>query len=282
MSTYLFGQYLLEEGVIDAEQLYEALQHQQHNNRVLGELACEEGMLSAGQVGQILEWQLCEDRDFGEVAVEMGMLDEASLEKLLRIQKDKHLYLGDALVAIGALEQEALERELERYDTGREDTVAAEEQAEDGEDIPLAVWSIFSRVLSRFTHGTVMSGGFYPTITPPVVDSIYSQKITGDMELELIIKMARHVEELIAGSRDGKSLTDFLTSVLAVFCSAMEANGKAISPVGKPTSLDEKELSDRKEKAEQTSCVEFFLVQPPLPDGEFYQVNACLLLGAGA
>ncbi|MBW7994960.1 MAG: hypothetical protein FVQ81_00015 [Candidatus Glassbacteria bacterium] len=275
MGTYLFGQYLLEEGRIDPDQLCAALEFQQDNNKVLGELAREQGVLTAEQVKEILERQLCEDKDFGEAAVEMGLIEQKEVDKLLEFQKDQRVYLGEALVATGAVTREEIDREFERFDSGRdsEEPVAAAE----GDDTPLALWSIFSRVLPRFTGGAVLSGGFYPTIKSPDGGSIYSQKVGGEMKLELVIRVSDDLEPLIKGPLDGKGITDFLTSVLEVFCTTMEAVGKAVAPVGKAVRLSEQELKERKKQAEMTSCVEFFLIQPPAPDGEFHQI-CCMLL----
>lgn len=281
MSTYLFGQFLLDEGVVDTEQLYAALQYQRKNNKVLGELARDENMLTDQQIDQILEWQLCEDADFGEAAIAMGILDQAGLARLLKIQKENHIFLGEALVAIGAVEQRVMDEHISRYGSDRDEAERAPAEELSAENTPLAVWSILSRVLPRFTGGEVISGGFYPTIKDPVEGDRFIQQVGGDMRFELAIMVQRDVEELIrrsAGSK-GRSTAceDLLTSVLEVFCSVMEPSGVAVSLQGKARKISEKELLELREKAQNASCVEFFLIQPPLMDGEFYQINGCLL-----
>ena len=286
MSTYLFGQFLLDEGTVSADQLYAALQYQRQNNKVLGELARDENLLTEQQVAQILEWQLCEDADFGEAAIAMGMLDQAGLDRLLKIQEENHVLLGDALVAIEAVTKEMMEREFERYDLGRDEgeALGAEEDEAGEENTPLAVWSIFTRVLPRFTGGEVISGGFYPTIKSPDKGKRYIQGVKGDMQFELAIMIQSDVDELISQSVGGRgrenATQDLLTSVLEVFCSTMEPSGVAISPRGKAREISGKELDKLKKKANNTSCVEIFLIQPPLLDGEFYQINGCLIFNS--
>ena len=284
MSSYLFGQFLLEEGVVNPDQLYAALNYQHQNNKVLGELAREKNLLTEQQVAQILEWQLCEDADFGEAAVSMGMLDQAGLDRLLKLQEEKYIHLGEALVAIGAVGQEEMDRELERFGSERtesqEEGTGEEEAGED--DTPMAVWSAFTRVLPRFTGGEVISGGFYPTIDVPPKGNRYILAVGGDMNFELAIQIQPDIEELIRHSVGGRdkptAVQDLLKSVLEVYCSSMEPSGVAISPLGKAAKISEKELAERRKKAAGTSCVEIFLIQPPLLDGEFYQINGCLLL----
>jgi hypothetical protein len=283
MGTYLFGQFLLDENIIDTEQLYAALQYQRQNNKVLGELARDEGLLSEAQVSEILEWQRCEDADFGEAAVAMGLLDKAGLDRLLKLQDENHILLGEALVAIGAVGQEVMDQQFALYDSGKDDVSQAgaldEKLTED--NAPLAVWSIFSRVLPRFTGGEVIPGGFYPTIKDPDQGSRYIQHVSGDLKFALSIMIQRDLEELIRNSAGGRgsatACQELLTSVLEVFCSTLERSGVTVSTRGKAGVITEKELNELKAKAGRTSCVEFFLIQPPLLDGEFYQINGCLV-----
>jgi hypothetical protein len=282
MGTYLFGQFLLDEGIVSADQLYAALQYQRQNNKVLGELARDENLLTEQQVAQILEWQLCEDADFGEAAIAMGMLDQAGLDQLLKKQEDNHVLLGEALVAIEAVSQEEMDTEFERYNIGRDEGEGEGEIAEEPseENTPLAVWSIFSRVLPRFTGGELISGGFYPTIKAADRYNRYIQEVRGDMQFELVVMVPPDVDELLRHSTGGRgsntATQELLTSVLEVFCSTMEPSGVAVSPRGKAREISEKELGMLKENAKNTSCVEFFLIQPPLLDGEFYEINGCL------
>jgi hypothetical protein len=283
MNTKLFGQFLLEEAIIDADQLYEALRYQRENNKVLGELARDEGILTEEQVDEVLDWQLCEDRDFGQAALEMGLLGLEELGKLLLLQRERRVYLGDALVALGILDKQRMKSELKRCAAEQDQPGRLMEKPaeEGGDDAPLTLWSIFSRVLPRFTGGAVLSGGFYPTILQPLSGRRFSQRIAGDMEFELVILLSNELNEVINGSGNDKSAAAMLTSILEVFCSRMEATGVAVAPAGKAKSIGPKALAGRRGKAGRTSCVEFVLIQPPLPDGEFHQINCCLILGKG-
>jgi hypothetical protein len=283
MNMKLFGQFLLEEGVIDADQLYEALRYQRENNKVLGELARDEGILTEVQVTEVLDWQLCQDQDFGQAALEMGMLDLEQLGKLLLLQRERRVYLGDALVALGIIDRQRMKSELKRCADERDQPERLMDKPEQGsgEDAPMTLWSIFSRVLPRFTGGAVLSGGFYPTILQPLTGRRFSQRIAGEMEFELVILISNELNEVISKAGKGKTSAAMLTSILEVFCSRMEATGVAVAPAGKAKSIGPKALAERRDRASRTSCVEFVLIQPPLPDGEFHQINCCLILGKG-
>ncbi|MBT6492190.1 MAG: chemotaxis protein CheX, partial [Deltaproteobacteria bacterium] len=76
MSVKFFGQYLLLEGAVSAEQLRSALELMEREHRMLGELAVEAGILSAEDAGTINREQLNRDLPFGMLAVEKGMLTD--------------------------------------------------------------------------------------------------------------------------------------------------------------------------------------------------------------
>ncbi len=283
MHTKLFGQFLLEEGIVDAEQLYEALRYQRENNKILGELARDEGILTGEQVDEVLDWQLCEDRDFGQAALEMKLLSRSQLDNLLSLQREKRVYLGDAMVTLGILDRKRIKSELKRCGEWNDQLEGpGERTGEEMEgDAPLTLWSIFSRVLPRFTGGTVLSGGFYPTIKMPEGGRNFSQRVKGDMEFELVIMIEDELNEVLNKAGKGKNAAAMLTSILDVFCSRMEATGVVVAPAGKAKSIGLKALAGRRVKSGRTSCVEFVLIQPPLPDGEFHQINCCLIQGKG-
>jgi len=98
MQANLFGQFLLEHGTIDSDQLKQALDYQRAHNRVLGELAVEMGLLDEEGISRIIEHQRHVDKDFGGVAVKLGLMSEDNLDELLREQQRSHLRLGDVLV----------------------------------------------------------------------------------------------------------------------------------------------------------------------------------------
>jgi hypothetical protein len=115
MSVKFFGQYLLLEGAVSAEQLRSALELMEREHRMLGELAVEAGILSAEDAGTINREQLNRDLPFGMLAVEKGMLTDKQVEQLLDLQRKKRLRLGEALVQLNFLSDEKVEALLQAF-----------------------------------------------------------------------------------------------------------------------------------------------------------------------
>jgi hypothetical protein len=103
-----FGQFLIERGEIDGDQLREALDRMNEVNVNLGVLAQREGLISHAVANRINQLQRSTDRPFGVLAVEHGVLSEEQLQRLLARQRETWLFLGTALVSLGHLEAERL------------------------------------------------------------------------------------------------------------------------------------------------------------------------------
>lgn len=112
MTAKFLGQFLLERGVITAQQLLAAIEAQRASNPLLGELAVREGLLDAAQARRINQRQHVEDRRFGDIALELGVLDQAQLDALLAAQKAQRKMLGQVLLEQGAVDAGRLEAEL--------------------------------------------------------------------------------------------------------------------------------------------------------------------------
>jgi len=297
MVSYLFGQFLLEQGLINADQLTGGLEYQQNNNKVLGELALENGMLERDEILQICEWQLAVDKGFGQIAVEMGFLSQKNLDSLVALQKERHLYLGDALVRLGFITAEDLKRELELFASAREDQELAKQFGEEEsltEDMAGAFFALVTKVFPRLTGGRVLTGGFYPTIAIADHMSAFSQKIAGDEDLEALLLIPDELFEIMGktiadgDSRFGKgsardrysaAFKDLIRKTGEIFAGKQEARGARLRLVDKPQKLSHKVYLARRREAREKSCAEYFLINPPNPNGEFFQFNFCLFYG---
>lgn len=291
MLSYLFGQYLLECGLISTDQLTDGLRYQRSNNRVLGELAVELGLLDRQKILRILEWQLSVDKDFGQVAKEMGFLDEEQLEHLLELQHEKHVYLGEALVAQGILKPAELEDALKRFHSEKEKELKAVEEEAPEKDTAAALFSLISKMLPRLSSGRVVSGGFYPTIADPGHPYIFGQRLSGEQDLSAYFTVPEELFEVLGESlssrfqtsgkpdgRDKKSMAvkGFLRKVIEVFAANQKKEGIIYRLEGGPEKISRRIYLSRKKKGFKSSCAEFFLITPPGPDGEFLQFNLCL------
>ncbi len=116
MSTRFFGQFLLERGRINSQQLLGALELQKSISMPICTLALERGWLSATQIKDIREQQNRNKSHLEELVVQLGYLSQAQVDVLLQIQEITHrVRLGEALVLKGFITLESLERELKEY-----------------------------------------------------------------------------------------------------------------------------------------------------------------------
>ncbi|QJW46122.1 hypothetical protein HA075_10010 [bacterium BFN5] len=110
-----FGQYLLNKGILQAEQLSEALILERSVRVKLGVLAINTGLMNAVQVEAVHEMQRAKDKKFGELAIDMGYLTLVQLEELLEIQRNRQMSLSQAIVDLGFLDLASLEQALTHY-----------------------------------------------------------------------------------------------------------------------------------------------------------------------
>jgi len=103
-----FGQFLIEQGEVDAGQVREALDLLDRTNRTLGEIAVERGFLTEEECARVNQAQRESDRHFGDLAVQMGLLDHGDLVTCLQMQRESRLMIGGALVQLGHLPAERL------------------------------------------------------------------------------------------------------------------------------------------------------------------------------
>ncbi|GHA70304.1 chemotaxis protein CheX [Cognatilysobacter bugurensis] len=152
MAAKFFGQFLLEQGLIDGAQLLEALEVQRASNPLLGELAQARGWLTAAQAARINERQRAEDKRFGDIAEEMGLLDGHQLSQLLDEQKARRKLFGEILVDRNMLTREQVESALKAQQNDRDDALKSLELGMAGHplaDIASAALATCGRLFPR-------------------------------------------------------------------------------------------------------------------------------------
>jgi len=116
MGVKFFGQYLIEKGVVDSDQIRAALKLMDEENRSLGELAEAGGILTTEEAAKVNAQQRYCDIPFGELAIEMGLLSEEQVEYLVGFQEQTRLRIGQALVRLGYLPNARLLQLLVQYE----------------------------------------------------------------------------------------------------------------------------------------------------------------------
>lgn len=115
MSVKFFGQFLIEQGEVDAQQLRQAIDWMSTQNVDLGTLAVRHGALTPEDTRRIHREQRRKDAPFGEIAVQLGLLTAAQVESLVREQDKARVRLGEALVRLGHLSEAKLGTLLDAF-----------------------------------------------------------------------------------------------------------------------------------------------------------------------
>lgn len=240
MNTKLFGQFLLEKGYLDRNQLLHALKEQHSVNLRLGELAVATGLLSVADVDTIHFRQMCNDEPFGEAAIALGLLTRAQVVELLHRQTADRKLLGQILLAFGYVDEPTLHRALGEYAGQRAGEEAALRQvfADSGcADVAGTALSVMARVFRR-TVGSRLS--FHSLAVGRSVlpgDPVWSQAIDlGEDRYVLGLQAAEadacvlaaavldmEVDELDELASD--AVAEFLNIVTGHVCGNLDASG---------------------------------------------------------
>jgi CheY-specific phosphatase CheX len=115
MAIRFFGQYLLAEGLITAQQLIAVVEQQELQNLKLGEFAVRMGYLSDSDAARVNRAQLSEDIQFGTAAVRLGLLSDQQVEELIATQRANHAYFGEIVVDLGFASRAQVDAALVRF-----------------------------------------------------------------------------------------------------------------------------------------------------------------------
>jgi hypothetical protein len=110
-----FGQFLIDEQVINEDALHQAIDLAAKENARIGALGVEKGYLCESQVEVIQLEQRNADVLFADLAVELEMLTRDQATALVQEQKRRHKPIGEALVELGFLDASELDDLLDRY-----------------------------------------------------------------------------------------------------------------------------------------------------------------------
>ncbi len=115
MSNKFFGQYLLEKGIINKDQLLLALDLQKASHLTLGQIGVNKGYLTEEEAKLINIEQQRTDERFGSLAVAMGYLEGKQVSELFITQQNIRKFFGEVLVEQNILNKATLVEHLERH-----------------------------------------------------------------------------------------------------------------------------------------------------------------------
>ncbi|NMM61828.1 chemotaxis protein CheX [Clostridium sp. P21] len=115
MLTQLFGNYLLNEKLLNPDQLKHVLDLQKSIHVKLGELAVNSGFMTDDNVNEVNNMQYKINKKFGELSIEMSLLNEEQLELLLFKQESKDMLVRQAILDKNYMTLSQFEEALSNY-----------------------------------------------------------------------------------------------------------------------------------------------------------------------
>lgn len=115
MAVKFFGQFLVQEGVVNVDQLREGLELMDRRNKGFSAIAIEKGYLSQSQVEQLTEIENATYKTTSEAAVDEGFLTLAQAGEILKEQNTSRLRIGEALVELGFIPAGELDACVQRF-----------------------------------------------------------------------------------------------------------------------------------------------------------------------
>ncbi len=216
-----FGQYLLERGLINSEQLLKSVEYQKSVNLSLEQMFINKGLLSENQVKKIHALQQNDlNREFGETVIERGFLTKEVLEGILKEQKENRLYIGECLVKIGAISPEQLAQTLKDYKEEQEkDEWAIGSKLESiKNNLVVKTYINFTmKMFQKIIKETVKLKTCISSRDLPVLwqtgnfvlnDYTIEQKAVGDTRLAFIINLPKDISFKIVSTLFDKQITE--------------------------------------------------------------------------
>ena len=201
MAVKFFGQFLVQQGIVTAEALLDAINLQDKNNLKFGEMAVTMGLITPADIQRAHNAQMSKDMKLGDLLVEMGLLTLDQMNDAIVRQKNTHLYIGEALVQIGALTGDELQKQLDAFKADQAQYVS------NGIELPITtnnskIWEMtadltykmITRVLDlQFRPGKCTQvNAIAPNFMLAAID------LSGDVEARYLISVSEGLQKSVA------------------------------------------------------------------------------------
>lgn len=233
MFTQFFGQFLLNNDLISAEELNTVFQNIKSTRLRFGMIAIDEGFLTPNQVVDINNLQKKYDKRFGEIAVEFDYLTEENLEIILNMQQSEHLKMAQTIVDLGYMTLEEFAEAMNTYKkhhgisdesfdelkNGKVDEVIYNIIRTEDEIIKEYV-ALFYKNIIRFITNEVYISEPEKLSRDEEYSHLFEQKIIGDRELYTAYTASENVLISFASKYAGETLKgvdDFTIDVCKEF-----------------------------------------------------------------
>ena len=239
MAVKFFGQFLIEQGEVDALHLREALDALERSNKSVGQLAVDRGFLDRAAAERVNRAQREQDRQWGDLAVEMKLMEHADLVECLREQRTSRLMTGEALVRLGHLSEDRLAPLLDAYKADQDAyTVGALQQLPDSlasNRIVPYVLDLLPKFARRIADVTVKVGAPQVLAESPSFRHRISLSLHGRPNLEITLigddEFCRRVAAATAGLAESELADAWVADGVGEFLSMI--CGNAMSALGR-------------------------------------------------
>ena len=219
MAVKFFGQFLIDQGEVDASHVREALDLMEDANPTLGELAVNLGFMTTRQTVEVSAAQRSRDLVFGDMAIELGMISHDQLVEIVQKQRANRLPIGEALVHLGHIEVDRLGTLLDAFKADQAEYDVADLDLPDALANHRAtkyILELLPRFLMRIARMQAKVGDVMPLESAPeYADVRVSVPIKGSRGLEVALISDLAFAEQLAMSASGLSPVDLDPEMVA-------------------------------------------------------------------
>lgn len=201
MAVKFFGQFLVEQGVVNREALLGAIELQDKNNLKLGEMALAMGLITPDEIERAHNVQMSKDMKLGDILLKMGCLTPAQLDEIITRQKSTHLYIGEALVQLGSLTGDELQKQLDLFKADQAKYVS------NGIELPITsannkIWEMTAdltyKMITRVLDLQFRPGKCEVVTAIPSGFMLAALDFFGDIEAKYLISVSEGLQKSIA------------------------------------------------------------------------------------
>ncbi len=237
MAVRFFGQFLLENGAINAKQLLAAISYQEKANLKFGDTAIHLDLLDKNKLAKIFSLQRSEDLKTGEAAIKLGFMTQAQVDQVLRAQKNSHVMIGEALVKTGALTDAQLSDQLQAFkkDQDAYQLSSGLPRQKDSTGLAAPAVDLAMKLLMRLASLPVKLLDIRYSLTEArgVTTSTARVAFTGDHEGEIALRASDRLCAQIASAMLGEPVApDAKSAILDATCEFLNVVGGNLAAVG--------------------------------------------------
>jgi len=228
MAIKFFGHYLLDEKIITAQQLTEAVEYQAEKNLSLGEIAVRENLLTLKDAETINNKQRILDKRFGEVSILLGLLTQDQIEYLLLTQKKEKVFFGEVLISKEFISEQELEKQLTLFEELQQiEVVALDEKIEhlDKDNIIKDTIGVLQKLYPRIVHDYIKLVSIEKESENHGI--IVLQKMRGDIHLDFALQPEDPVSLAISQKflkMDFESVDEMVLDIISEFVNVILGN----------------------------------------------------------